>query len=183
MVHIHINHNYFNFTDPTFQQTQGTAMGQPSPLSSANIMSVIIRKFLAHNPRYMYSDDISILFTNNKDCLDSWWPSTVFILPYISPSFTLFWRLSWLNNLQRTALPDNSTSWHDVAAERNTQHLARELKRGNPRKEIVLSLACQTYTAWRARHPLASSCRSRIWFQMFLNCRASCVTTVSTVVV
>lgn len=71
MVHIHINHNYFNFADLTFQRTQGTAMGAAFSPSIANIMSVIIRKFLAHNPCYMYIDDIFILFTNNKDCLDS----------------------------------------------------------------------------------------------------------------
>ena len=47
LLHVHINHNYFEFNEFIFQQIHGTAMGAAFSPTIANIfMSVFLRKFL-----------------------------------------------------------------------------------------------------------------------------------------
>ena len=70
LLHICVNHNYFEFAGLVFQQTHGTAMGAAFSPTIANIfLSVIIKRFLEsqlHQPLLLvrYVDDIFIIWPN-----------------------------------------------------------------------------------------------------------------------
>jgi len=59
MVHIHINHNYFNFTDPTFQQTQGI---QP-PTSYKTPLFYGLPKVQKHLQQFHHHEHFQPLFS------------------------------------------------------------------------------------------------------------------------
>lgn len=75
ILHLNVNHTYFEFASQMFQQIKGTAMGAPFSPTVANIyMSVILRKFLhtqINKPLLIvrYIDDIFIIWTYSTDDL------------------------------------------------------------------------------------------------------------------
>lgn len=75
LLHTNINYNYFTFTDYTFQQINGTAMGAPFSPTIANIfMSKLINNFLKTQhiqPLLLkrYIDDIFLIWTDTVDNL------------------------------------------------------------------------------------------------------------------
>ena len=77
LLHINVNHNYFEFATLIFQQTTGTAMGTAFSPTIANIfMSVILRRFIRtqrHHPLLLkrYIDDIFIIWTKSLKQLDT----------------------------------------------------------------------------------------------------------------
>ena len=72
LLHLNINHTYFEFASTTFQQIKGTAMGAPFSPTVANIyMSVTIKKFLATQAKKplltaRYIDDIFIIWEHSN---------------------------------------------------------------------------------------------------------------------
>lgn len=77
LLHLNVNHNYFNFSDVTFQQVKGTAMGAAFSPSVANIyMSVNVRRFLRtqrKKPQLLvrYIDDVFMLWPHTSDELET----------------------------------------------------------------------------------------------------------------
>ena len=77
LLHLNVNHNFFNFADLTFQQIKGTAMGAAFSPSVANIyMSVSLRRFLRTQPKkpqllVRYIDDVFLLWPHSLDELKS----------------------------------------------------------------------------------------------------------------
>lgn len=75
LLHININHNYFEFASLIFQQIKGTVMGAAFSPTAANIfMSVTIRRFLrTQNKRSLllvrYIDDIFMIWMHTEDDL------------------------------------------------------------------------------------------------------------------
>ena len=73
LLHLNVNHNFFNFGDLTFQQIKGTAMGAAFSPSVANIyMSVMLRRFLRtqqKKPQLLvrYIDDVFLLWPHTLD--------------------------------------------------------------------------------------------------------------------
>ena len=77
LLHINVNHNYFEFATLIFQQTTGTAMGTAFSPTIANIfMSVILRRFIRTQRQHplllkRYIDDIFIIWTKSLKQLDT----------------------------------------------------------------------------------------------------------------
>ena len=73
LLHINVNHNYFEFASLIFQQIKGTAMGAAFSPTAANIfMSVTIRRFLhTQNKKPLllvhYIDDIFMIWIHTED--------------------------------------------------------------------------------------------------------------------
>lgn len=78
LLHINVNHNYFEFATLIFQQITGTAMGAAFSPTIANIfMSVILRRFHRtqhHHPFLLkrYIDDIFIIWTKSQEQLTTY---------------------------------------------------------------------------------------------------------------
>ena len=75
LLHLCVNHNYFEFASLVFQQIQGTLMGAAFSPTIANIfMSVVLREFLgsqSHQPLLIkrYIDDLFILWEHGEALL------------------------------------------------------------------------------------------------------------------
>ena len=73
LLHINVNHNYFEFASLVFQQVKGTAMGAAFSPTAANIfMSVTIRRFLCTQSKQplllvRYIDNIFMIWTHTED--------------------------------------------------------------------------------------------------------------------
>ena len=74
LLHINVNHNYFEFGTNIFQQTKGTAMGAAFSPTIANIFkSITLRHFLRTQQQPLllkrYIDDIILIWNDNEESL------------------------------------------------------------------------------------------------------------------
>ena len=77
LLHLNMNYNYFKFSNLTFQQVQGTAMGAAFSPTIANIyMSNILKRFLDSSPIKpliisRYIDDIFMIWSGTTEDLNT----------------------------------------------------------------------------------------------------------------
>lgn len=106
LLHININHNYFEFASLIFQQIKGTAMGAALSPTAANVyMSVTISRFLRtqnKKPHLLvrYIDDIFMIWTHTEDELKKFLTDMNSYNPALS--YTYHYSLSTVNFLDLT---------------------------------------------------------------------------------